>query len=319
MGRRRRKLVSIRKPRVRLTPKGLRVTRPTARIGRAVGVNISSRGIRPSIRTGRRRASNSGCGRRLGCGSSVLVVVAVLILAALACDTTESGETPERQKMTVPAKADTPTSKPTSSPTSEPRTEATEGSTEAQATDSASSDTAAVEPTKLPTSTVPPTHTCTPSAKCFASTGVNLRAGPGTNYDKVGGLKEGEGLELLGKTADGAWYSVKLASGATAWVSAAYVTTDWDLSALATVAASDIPTPPPATNTPKPAPTSTPVPKPTAAPQPVCDCGGDYYNCSSFGSWNSAQACYNYCKSVGRGDIHRLDGDNDGTACESLR
>lgn len=61
-------------------------------------------------------------------------------------------------------------------------------------------------------------------------------------------------------------------------------------------------------------PTSTPPPAPVA----VCDCGGNIYNCGDFGTHAAAQACYEYCKSLGVGDIHRLDGDNDGSACESL-
>ena len=30
------------------------------------------------------------------------------------------------------------------------------------------------------------------------------------------------------------------------------------------------------------------------------------------------QACYLYCMHLRYGDIHRLDGDNDGVACEAL-
>ena len=61
----------------------------------------------------------------------------------------------------------------------------------------------------------------------------------------------------------------------------------------------------------------TPSP-PTSPPPPVCDCSGNIYNCSHFSTHAEAQACYEYCKSLGRGDVHRLDGDNDGIACESL-
>lgn len=74
---------------------------------------------------------------------------------------------------------------------------------------------------------------------------------------------------------------------------------------------------PPVSSTPQP--TRSP---PTVAPQPtsapVCNCSSDSYNCSSFSSHASAQRCFNYCREQGRGDIHRLDGDNDGSACESL-
>ena len=62
---------------------------------------------------------------------------------------------------------------------------------------------------------------------------------------------------------------------------------------------------------------STPSP-PTSPSPPVCDCSGNIYNCSDFSTHAEAQACYEYCKSLGRGDVHRLDGDDDGIACESL-
>ena len=50
----------------------------------------------------------------------------------------------------------------------------------------------------------------------------------------------------------------------------------------------------------------------------ACDCSGDIYDCSDFSTHAEAQACYEYCKSLGREDIHRLDRDNDGKVCESL-
>jgi hypothetical protein len=73
-------------------------------------------------------------------------------------------------------------------------------------------------------------------------------------------------------------------------------------------------------------PTPTHLPQPTAAPLTptpsgeaiVCDCSGDLYDCSDFSTHAAAQACYEYCKSLGCGDIHRLDRDGDGIACESL-
>ena len=50
----------------------------------------------------------------------------------------------------------------------------------------------------------------------------------------------------------------------------------------------------------------------------VCSCSGDTLNCSDFSTHASAQACFNYCISQGAGDIHGLDADNNGSACESL-
>lgn len=49
----------------------------------------------------------------------------------------------------------------------------------------------------------------------------------------------------------------------------------------------------------------------------VCSCAGNLYNCADFSTHASAQACFDYCISIGRGDVHRLDRDNDGSACEN--
>lgn len=64
------------------------------------------------------------------------------------------------------------------------------------------------------------------------------------------------------------------------------------------------------------------TPLPTVAVSsstPVCDCSGDSYNCKDFPLSNgvTAQKCYDYCKAQGKGDVHKLDRDKDGLACES--
>lgn len=56
---------------------------------------------------------------------------------------------------------------------------------------------------------------------------------------------------------------------------------------------------------------------PTAV-APACDCSGDTLNCTNFSRQSEAQACFAFCQSAGAGDIHGLDGNNDGAACESL-
>jgi len=57
------------------------------------------------------------------------------------------------------------------------------------------------------------------------------------------------------------------------------------------------------------------VPPKTTKPEYICSYNA--YNCSDFSTHASAQAVYSYCfKSAG--DIHILDGDGDGQACESL-
>ncbi len=47
-----------------------------------------------------------------------------------------------------------------------------------------------------------------------------------------------------------------------------------------------------------------------------CSCNGNYYNCDDFDSQTDAQSCYDACIADGKGDIHDLDSDSDGTACE---
>jgi endonuclease YncB( thermonuclease family) len=51
----------------------------------------------------------------------------------------------------------------------------------------------------------------------------------------------------------------------------------------------------------------------------VCTCSSNTYNCKDFSSRSSAQACFDYCLSVGAGDVHRLDSDSDGRVCESMQ
>ena len=67
-------------------------------------------------------------------------------------------------------------------------------------------------------------------------------------------------------------------------------------------------------------PTAVPV-RATSAPVQsvaVCSCSGNTLDCGNFSTHWQAQQCYDYCKSLGRGDIHKLDRDKDGGACESL-
>jgi hypothetical protein len=89
---------------------------------------------------------------------------------------------------------------------------------------------------------------------------------------------------------------------------------------LPTATSTSLPIP---TLTPRPTFTSLPPPTlvvivPTQPAQAACSCSGDTLNCGNFSYQSSAQSCYNYCISVGAGDIHGLDGNNDGLACESL-
>ncbi len=49
-----------------------------------------------------------------------------------------------------------------------------------------------------------------------------------------------------------------------------------------------------------------------------CYCSSNRYNCDDFSSHRKAQSLYECCyDSVGH-DVHRLDRDSDGSACETL-
>jgi hypothetical protein len=67
----------------------------------------------------------------------------------------------------------------------------------------------------------------------------------------------------------------------------------------------------------------TPAPAATLFPQvavvdslEACSCTSALYACSSFSSWAVAQACYTYCQVEAGYDIHNLDPDRNGVACE---
>ena len=73
------------------------------------------------------------------------------------------------------------------------------------------------------------------------------------------------------------------------------------------------------TETPSPTLTSTPTPTATATtPAGPCACSENLYSCQDFGTQVQAQACFDWCMQVVGTDVHQLDSDGDGVACESL-
>jgi hypothetical protein len=51
----------------------------------------------------------------------------------------------------------------------------------------------------------------------------------------------------------------------------------------------------------------------------ICKCSGNLYNCDDFDTQDKAQSCFEYCISLGKGDVHKLDSNKDGNACEGNR
>ena len=267
-------------------------------------------------------------GRQFSCLPIAIVISAVLFACLMPCcaiialapeqddtaATQEPAEVGELEETTEPARP-TRITKPSNTPAPTNTFEPTSTDTPLPTATN----------TPLPTATRTPRPTSTPTAVPDAVvTGetLNMRAGPDTVYHVVGALNRGDELVITGVNADRTWIRVR-AGGQQGWVLAELCVVNLVLGSVAVVdvpvpTAAPLPTSPPAP-TAAPQPTSPPAP-PTEPPAPaaVCDCSGDIYNCSNFTTHNQAQACYNYCVSIGRGDIHGLDGDNDGSACESL-
>ena len=156
--------------------------------------------------------------------------------------------------------------------------------------------TPAASLTPQPTWTLLPTITPRPntsgSSTRYTTETVNVRSGPGTNYDRLGTLPAGYQLAVLGQ--DNGWYEIVYGTG-TGWLAGQYTTTVAP-SALSNGSSGD-------------------SPPPIAA----CNCNGPDLDCSNFSTHAQAQACYNYCMVQRGSDVYRLDGDdNDGRACEAL-
>ncbi len=107
----------------------------------------------------------------------------------------------------------------------------------------------------------PPTATLVPSATPEGVVGtvkntVNVRAGPGTVYPVIGQLRRGEQLQLIGASADFAWYVIEFRQQQ-GWVSASFMDVFGNVRTLPVIAPPPTPIPsptPPATLTPSPQP-----------------------------------------------------------------
>ena len=91
-----------------------------------------------------------------------------------------------------------------------------------------------------------------------ASSAVNLRLGPGVNYQTSGALLQGQSLVIVGRNASATWWQVQTANGLR-WISARVTSTANTGDNVPVVQA---PAPPP----PPPKPTNPPAPAPVAPP-----------------------------------------------------
>lgn len=113
------------------------------------------------------------------------------------------------------------------------------------------------------TFTPSPTPTSEPVVTIKAST-LRVRSGPGTEYEVVARLEEGDIVVVLGKNGSGDWLKILLPDGEEGWVATEFVEITVGVEAVATVE-----TPPPPSRSPTPAETPTDTPTPTLTPTPT--------------------------------------------------
>jgi hypothetical protein len=158
-----------------------------------------------------------------------------------------------------------------------------------------------------PTASAPTTRPSSSSKGPTVKSVANLRAGPGTTYPKTGSAAVGQALNIVARNQAGDWY--QLATGA--WIAASLVANPPSGIPIATVS-------PPTSAAAAPVraaavPTARGIP---AAAASDCDCDhGNTLNCADLDDWD-AQACYLRCKEITGQDVHGLDRDSDGNACE---
>lgn len=129
---------------------------------------------------------------------------------------------------------------------------------------------------------------------CVNVSRLNVRMGPGLEHGARKSIPKGTCVELIGRNKTADWVQQK-----DGWMYANMLDIQGRVDSL------------PVTDT---STSSVPV----VTQQYSCSCSGNIFNCSDFSTQASAQRCYATCIQLGYGDIHWLDDDNDGIACELL-
>jgi len=97
-------------------------------------------------------------------------------------------------------------------------------------------------PTPAPPAPTPTPPTPTTKVTATATDTLNVRAGPGTNYSRLGAIKSGTTYDVVGRSPDSAWLQIPYPSASSrGWISAPFATVSGNLSSVAVVSA---PTPP---------------------------------------------------------------------------
>ena len=101
--------------------------------------------------------------------------------------------------------------------------------------------TTELTPTAMPSPTVPPEATAAPTPAPTVTVpipslttggGLRMRSGPGTDYEVLTFLAEGQEVNVLGRDETGEWLKISLDSGEEGWVAAEFVDVDVAVEAL---------------------------------------------------------------------------------------
>lgn len=127
---------------------------------------------------------------------------------------------------------------------------------------------AQIEPTLQPVNNdVPAIDPNDPTCRALTNTGLNLRSGPGTVYDRVGLVAGGAVVPIIGRIGDNSWWQIRY--GITVgWISGQYTSIYGICSSIPVITVPPTPTPTGSTSTPIPTITRTPTPTPTITVTP---------------------------------------------------
>lgn len=147
----------------------------------------------------------------------------ISLLSLTACGTQSTTSEPEPQTETISTESETETEPELEQISTEIDIETT--SLEEETTETESKADEQLQSEAGQTTSEESNYTVTPmTATLYAQQAVNLRQGPGTNYDKTGSLSTNQSVEVTGYTdvASGKWY--QLSNGS--FVSSKYLSTD---------------------------------------------------------------------------------------------
>ncbi len=166
-------------------------------------------------------------------------------------------------------------------------------------------------PTQTPTPTRTATFTPVPTPYFIVNSDwANVRMGPDPKYPIIDAIPRGEQHDIDARNPSGAWLEFCCVKGQRGWIYAPLVDVNVDVTVIPTVSATPTVSP-----SPTPTPTNTPTLTPGCDPHnphgPDCDCG-------DFSTHRQAQAFF-IAAGGPDSDPHRLDGNKNGLACESLR